>query len=60
MHVNGRLHWIVMAAAFAAITVGSSTSRVAARTTYIGADHITKWEPLDTGVLCPPDARTCR
>jgi DNA-binding beta-propeller fold protein YncE len=42
-----------MAAAFAAITVGSSTSGVAAKTTYIGADHITKWEPLNTGVLCP-------
>jgi DNA-binding beta-propeller fold protein YncE len=45
-----------MAAAFAAITVGSSTPGVAAKATYIGADHITKWEPLETGVLCPmPD-----
>lgn len=57
MVLNGRLHWIVLAAALAAITVGSSIASpgLAAKTRFIGKDHIVAWAPLpdETGVMCP-------
>lgn len=55
MTVTRRLRWIVTAAALAAVTIGSSPGSrdVAAKTHFIGKDHIVAWSPLETGDMCP-------